>query len=302
MKGHGSIKLAVIMAAMIGAPIMLWAQTSAYQSADGNTSIFLDNAKASLIFNVSDMKFDLGYLHEGSGRSLLYGFDVTGKPSSNVATQVFQKGNSPAAVGGSASIGIHAPFSGPILQQNPKGLLRDDWALLHFTYTRSTFETATTSTAEPQKQRFDGYRLLPAYDALINAPGVSLLLGAAAGLERTNNLNQLKAATIITPLVQSATGISPFEVEQQTSGYLGNYGRSIGAPIYTDVILIPKALPWVDFDVFTRSNGAHTERYVEGGIGVFLAQPDMPTKVLGGFSLAWKNGTPTLAFVAGWSF
>ena len=46
---------------------MLFAQTSAYQSADGNTSIFLGNAKGSAIFNVSNTQFDLGYLHEGTG-------------------------------------------------------------------------------------------------------------------------------------------------------------------------------------------------------------------------------------------
>lgn len=295
--------IAAMTAAMIGiVPGVLWAQTSAYQSADGNSSIFLNNAKASLIFNVSDTKFDLGYLHEGSGKSLLYGFDATGKPSSNFATQVFQKGSSPPAFGGSASIGIHAPFALPPLQQTPNGHLRDDWALLHFTYTRSTFDTATNSSTEPQKRVFDGYRVLPAYDALLNAPGASLLLGAAAGVERTNNVDQLKTATIVTPLVQSATGIAPFQVTQQTNGYLGNYTKLIAAPIYSDVVWIPKALPWIDLDLFTRSNAAHTDRYIEGGVGLFLAQPDNPTKVLGGFSLGWKNGTPTLAFVAGWSF
>jgi len=275
---------------------------SAYQSADGNTSVFLNNAKASLIFNVSDTKFDLGYLHEGSGRSLTYGFDATGKPASNLTTQIFQKGNTPPALGGSVSLGLHAPFSKPILSQSPNGRLRDDWALLHFTYLQSTFDTATNSTTEPQKRRLEAYRVLPSYNALINAPGASLLLGAAAGVERTSNCDQLKSATIVTPLVQSATGISPFQVTQQTSGYLGSYKQFIGAPIYTDAVWIPKALPWVDFDAFTRWNAAHTDRYIEGGIGIFLAQPDNPTKVLGGFSLAWKNGTPTLGFVAGFAF
>lgn len=301
MNGRSFIALGAI-AVTIGVPGALWAQTSAYQSADGNTSIFLDNAKASLIFNVSDTRFTLGYLHEGSGRSLMYGFEATGKPSSNLTTQVFQKGGSPPALGGSASFGIHSPFAGAILHQSPSRHLRDDWALLHFTYTRSTFSTVANSSTEPQKQHFDGYRLLPVYDALINAPGAGLLLGVAAGIERTNNVAQLKAAAIVTPSLQSAAGISPFEAAQQTSGYVGIYKNLIGAPIYTDAIWIPKALPWIDFDLFTRSNAAHTDRYIEGGVGIFLAQPDNPTKVLGGFSLAWNNGTPTLGFVAGWAF
>jgi hypothetical protein len=48
------------------------------------------------------------------------------------------------------------------------------------------------ASTQPQKQRFDGYQALPAYDALINAPGATMPLGLAAGIERTNNVDQLK--------------------------------------------------------------------------------------------------------------
>jgi len=280
---------------------LLRGQTSAYQSAEGNTSIFLDNAKANMVFNVSDTKFDLGYLHEGAGKSWLYGFDVTGKPSSDFST-IFQKGKTPPAAGGSVSVGRHKPFSKSLDDQTEATHLRDDWALLQFTYTRSIFDTAESATAEPQQQRFDGYRALAAYDALVNAPGASMLLGFATGIERSNNVDQLKQTTVITPLVQSASGIASFEAAQQTPGYVGAYRKYLAAPIYTDAVWIPKALPWIDLDAFTRSNAAAFDRYIEGGIGIFIAKRDNPTQVLGGLSLGWKNGTPTLSFVAGWSF
>jgi hypothetical protein len=288
--------------AVLGLPCLLCAQTSAYQSADGDTSVFLANAKASLIFNVSNTQFDLGYLHEGSGKSWLYGFDATGKPSSDFST-IFQKGKLPPSAGGSAALGYHHPISKDLDRQDKNTRLRDDWALLQLTYTRSSFETAVNSLTEPEKWTFDGYRVLAAYDALVNAPGASLLLGAAAGVQRQNNLDALKPATISTPLAVSAPGIPPFEVTQQaSSGYFGAYRQFMGAPVYTDAVWIPKGLPWLDIDAFTRSDVAHTNRYFEGGVGIFLAKPENPTQVLGGISLGWKNGTPTIGLVAGWSF
>jgi hypothetical protein len=293
------LRSAILAAAACGGA--LWGQTSAYQSSDGNTSIFLNNAKASLIFNVSDAKFDLGYLHEGAGKSWLYGLEATGKPSSDFST-IFQKGKTPPAVGGSASFGRHQPFSKDLTQQTAKDRLRDDWALLQLTYTRSTFDTATTSTSPVQPRRFDGYRALAVYNALVNAPGASMLLGAAAGIQRMNNTDQLTSATILTPLVQSAPGVPAFEAVRETDGYVGIYQKYLAAPVYSDVVWIPKSLPWLDFDAFTRSNTAHFSRYIEGGLGIFLAKPDNPTQVLGGLSLAWKNGTPAIGFVAGWAF
>src|SRR5579872_6884187 len=123
-------------------PGVMLAQTSAYQTADSTTSIFLQNSAANIIYNVSDNKFDIGYLHEGGGHAtLLYGFDFVGKPSSNLSTQIFQTGSTPPSLGGSASIGIHAPFAKDPTDQKPTDRLRDDWALIQFSYTRQSFTT-----------------------------------------------------------------------------------------------------------------------------------------------------------------
>lgn len=307
------MRLAILSAIASSLTAGVWAQTSAYQTADGNTSVFLNNAKASLVFNVSDVKFDAGYLHEGAGtplkngfnpKSLEYGFDLTGKPSSSLENQVFQKGNAPPSFGVLASLGYHSPFA-DLSTQTPKSHLRDDWALVSLSYTRSTFTTVASATTEPVKQSFDGFRILPAYNALINfngAQGAGVILGAAAGVQRTNNVDELKPVTIDTPVLQSGAGLSPFSVVNQTSGYLGAYEKFYAAPIYTDAVVIPKQASWFDFDFFTRFNVAHVDRYEEGGLGVFLARPEEPTKVLGGVSIGWKNGAPTYAVVCGFAF
>lgn len=282
-----------------------WAQTSAYQSADGNTSIFVGNAKASLIFNVSDASFDGGYLHEGAYKSLEYGFDFTGKPSSSLSGQIFQTGSTPPAFGASGSIGRHAIWSKRLKDQTDTTRLRDDWGLIRFTYTKSTFTTVESSSAEPVKQHFNGYRVMPSYNALLSLwgdNGIGLFLGAAAGVQGTNNASQMKQVTITTPVLQSATGIAPYQVVTQTTGYLGTYQTQGWAPVYSDAVLIPKKASWIDLDLFTRSNAAHAGRYVEGGIGVFLAEPKSPTKIQGGVSIAWKNGAPTYAIVGGFAF
>lgn len=289
---------------LLSLPITLFAQNSAYQTADSTTSIFLQNSAANLIFNVSDNKFDIGYLHEGGGHaSLLYGFDFVGKPTSNLSTQIFQTGSTPPSLGGSASIGIHAPFAKAPLDQSPTGALRDDWALVQFTYTRQSFTTVLDANTSPAKQKFDGYKVIAAYNQLLNAPGpASVLWGVAAGVQRSNNIDDLKAVTINTPVLESATGISPFVAVKQSSGYVGEFRKYVGAPIYTDVAFIPKSFSWLSLDLYTRSNLATANRYIQGGVGLFLARPEDPTKVLGGITWGWRNGTPTLSFVAGWTF
>jgi len=284
---------------------VVWGQTSAYQSSDGRTSIFLANAKGNFIFNASDTRFDFGYLHEENGKSWLYGLDLTGKASSDFAN-LFQKGKLPADAGGAVSLGRHHPFSKELGDQGPNDRIRDDWALVQFTYRRSSFLTVGNFASEPQQRNFDAYRVLAVENALVNARGVALLLGIGAGIERSNNLGDLKQVTISTPVIQSAPGIPPFVVTQQKSGYYGNYQQYLGAPVYSDTVLFPKTsnaiLSRLGLDLFTRSDTAPANRSIAGGVGIFLSKRGQPTQVLGGVSLAWRDGTPSIGIVAGFAF
>lgn len=295
-----TLSLALALGLALATPTALHAQTTAYQAADGTSSIYLANAKANLVLNVSNASFNAGYLHEEAGPSWEYGFSFSGKPSSDLTAQIFQTGSSPAAIGGGGSFGHHHIFSPSLANLNPHSPWRDDWAIVNITYTGSTFYTVpNSSTTTTIKQQFNGITILPTYNAFLNAPGVNLLLGLAAGINRTNNVGSLKSVTVNTPVSSSSSGAT---VVQQQSAYLGAYATAIGAPLYSDIVMIPKKLPWIAFDAFTRSNLAAANRYGEGGLGIFLAQPGKPTNVLGGISLGWKNGARTIALVGGWCF
>jgi hypothetical protein len=116
-------------------------------------------------------------------------------------------------------------------------------------------------------------------------------------------VNALDPVTINTPVLQSSAGVSPsFVAVEQGNGYFGDYNAFVGMPIYTDVVIIPKRSSWITLDLFTRSIAANSNRYFEGGVGLFVAKPENPTAVLGGLTVGWKSGVPTWALVAGWSF
>jgi hypothetical protein len=295
-----ALGLLAALALCLAAVPALHAQTAAYQAAGGTSSIYLANAKANLVYNISSTTFDVGYLHEEAGPSWEYGFSFTGKPASDLTTQLFQAGSAPPAIGGGVSFGHHHIFSPSLANLNPSSPWRDDWAIVNVTYTGSSFYTVPNATTTAVvKQQFNGFTVLPTYNAFLNAPGMNVLLGVAAGVNRTSNISSLTSVTVNTPVVQSGSGAA---VVQQQSAYLGAFSTSIGVPLYSDLVLIPKKLPWMAFDAFTRSNLARTNRYGEGGIGLFLAQPGKPTNVLGGISLGWKNGARTIALVGGWCF
>jgi hypothetical protein len=314
----------------------LYCQTSAYQDANGDTSIYIANAKADATFNVSDSKFSVGYLYEPSAVRLanvadlqkalaaatsqterdtlnaqiktlktarnctncIYGAEFSGKPTTDLTNQIFQSSNSPASVTGGGSFGVHGVFAPGIFQQTPNGHLRDDWFLTNATYTRSTFDTVASSSATPVAQHFNGFSLMPTYNALLSIPGFSFLAGVSAGINRTNNSGNLKKVSIDTTEATSGS----VTVVSESDAYLGTYRTSIGAPIYSDFVFIPKTVDWLAFDAFERANVVPTNGYAEGGFGIFFAQPAKPTAVLGGLSVGWKNGDRTVAIVAGWSF
>jgi hypothetical protein len=275
------------------------AQTSAYQSTDSNSSIILNNQAGNVIFNVADTKFTAGFLHEPLGPGVLWGVSLFGKPSANVSSQIFNT-TTQQSVGGTVSAGRHV-----LLSSNPKFHLTDDWWVFQVTYNRTATELVTDADTLPQKRTFDGLKGMLTYNAFTHVEKVTLLFGASAGASKSNNVDQLTPVTVNTPVLQSAAGVTPpFEVDKSSSAYSGGYRTYIGAPIYSDFVVLPhnNRIKWLSLDLFTRSNAAHVNRYVEGGVGLFIAQHEKPTKVLGGITLAWKNGASTLGIVAGWAF
>jgi len=262
-------------ALLLGCSSVLYCQTSAYQDADGTSSIFLANAKASITYNVSDSKFNIGYLYEPAAtkvpdfeaqlaQDLLhiskledkledvkntikdqtelkmktedyqkklddykadadrlraeikanpkshcwtgceFGISLTGKPESDLTGQILQSGKTPADFGGGFLIGRHGIGAKDIFAQGPMDVLRDDWFLVNVTYDRSTFNTVATGATTAVAQHFNGFTILPVYNALLNIPGFSFLGGVGAGVNRTNNTGDLKKVQISTS--QSSSG------------------------------------------------------------------------------------------------
>ena len=139
---------------------------------------------------------------------------------------------------------------------------------------------------------------MPTWNLALQGPGFNYLLGFSSGVSETNNVSNLKKVSIET--TESSNGTT--SIVQSQDAYLGDYSTSVNVPIYSDFVFIPKHLEWLSFDAFERSNVLKTTRFAEGGIGLFLAQPQQATKVLGGLSIGWKDGARTIAIVGGWTF
>lgn len=278
------------------------AQQSAYQDADSHTSIYLLDGNANLTYNVSSSQFTVGLLRMPSGQLPEFswknrgiaGINFSGKPSTSLSNQIFQSGNSPASISGGGVIGFHRWAAPP----KSTGTFADDWFLVNVNYTRSTFSTLTSSSTTATAQHFNGFTIMPTYNFALQPNGVTMLIGASAGVSKTNNSDQLKKVSINTTDSQSGS----VSVVESSDAYMGNYAESYNVPVYFDFVIIPTKLEWISLDAFERANTLKTDGYTEAGFGIFVAQPNKPTKVLGGISLAWKDGKQSIGIVGGWAF
>lgn len=297
------------MRIVIAIAVALWlyigpasAQQSAYQSGDGQTSIYLDQSAATV--NFGDSKVNFSYVNRHSVRKLFWGLEAFAKASSGV-TNLFSSDKPKIPEGGGDFVlGFHNPFN-LSTGASPK-LFVDDWWLVDAGYSRSSFYVSSVPTPiDSAKRSFDRFRTVVAYNALVNG---FFAFGVAAGAERRNNLSDLKQVVFETVLVPSPTGSSN-SITQTQAGFLGNYRQYIAAPIYTDLLfLLPPAKKifnldyQIGIDGFTRSNLAAFNRTADGGVGIFLTQKGAPTKVLGGVSASWNGGKVQVAVVASYIF
>lgn len=306
------------LALFMSTAVPLLAQQSAYQDADGNTSVYFLDGNGNLAFNVSDSKFSLGWVHMPDGNpaesdptsvkvkeKLIGGINFSGKPSTDLTNQIFQSGNSPATIGGGGIVGTHRLFSKTLEQRKKKypnspgdATFKDDWLLLDVNFTKSTFNTVPSTSTTITAQHFNGFSFMPTYNMAFQYTGFNMLIGMSGGVSRINNADQMKKVSV--DITESQSGNT--SIVETKDAYLGNYAESFNVPIYSDFVFIPKHLEWLSFDAFERSNVLKTDQYAEGGFGIFIAQPEKATRVLGGINVGWKNGDRTIGIVGGWSF
>ena len=310
------------------------AQQSAYQDADSNTSVYLMKGNGNLTYNVSDSKFRVALVRipdgnyvKGEGTAawikekVVAGINFSGKPTTDLTNQIFQTGNSPATVGGGGVVGIHglghksaslANFPGTdttvataTVRTPPAGPpqlevweFKDDWFLVNLAFTKSTFNTVAASSTDVVPQHFNGFSVLPTYNAAFAIPKFNFIFGASGGVSRVNNADRLKKVTVSTVQQQSGN----VSIVSSKDAYQGTYAEAYNLPIYSDFIFIPKGFEWLSFDAFERANVLNTDGFAEGGFGIFIAQPKNATKVLGGISVGWKDGDRSIGIVGGWTF
>lgn len=327
----------LVVLCVVSCATVAFCQTSAYQDADGNTSIYIQDSKTSLVYNVSATTFTIGYmteplLYRQQKADLKYKNDLT-NPNTPQATTNEDKSEDDRLsdeLMGSAwkrpQVGIHfsgkpsTDLTGQILQASNSpasvsggaylgvhpmvkgtlhGLSSDNWLTLNANYTRSTFSTVAVGSTSSVAQHFNGFSVMPAWDTLWTfIPKVTLLSGISFGIDHTNNVGDLTKVEINTTQTTSGT----VTVSKQQDAYQGVYSASVGVPIYSDFVIIPTGATWLSIDAFERANVVSSVRYAEGGVGVFIAKPSSPTDVYGGVSAAWKDGKSSISVVAGWTF
>lgn len=277
------------------------AQQSAFQSGNGQTSLYLQGGGAATL-NFGDTKVSVGRYVRFSDRVWLYGYEVFGKASSGTTTLFSSKIKVPEG-GGDFVFGWHQKV-------DPKtpadaASTSDQWALLDLGYSRSAFYVSDTAVSPDKARRyFDRFRAIAAYNKIVGR----FALGVAAGAERRNNLDDLTQVTFETTVIPAPANTTTSIVKTQ-SGFLGAYHEYVAAPIYTDIVyIIPKLTApgfkktSIAIDGFTRSNLAPRNRAADGGLGIFVTKKGAPTKVIGGIAASWNGGKAKVALVASYVF
>lgn len=285
---------------LTAATFAAFGQQSSFQSGDGQTSVYLEDGAAATI-NFTATKASFGYLHRTTNPWFV-GFELYGKASNGITTLVTKKIAVPEG-GADFVFGKHF-----LLSKDPltPSRVADDWFLIDMGYARSYFNLETDPAVTYSKRYFDRYRLIADYNAILPVSTVNVLFGIAAGVERRNNLDSLTQVTFQSAVFATPAGSTTSTVKT-AAGFYGDYRQYVAAPVYTDILMIPTTWPDVlgarlGFDLYTRSDVAAFDRYVEPGLGIFLTKKDAPTKLYGGISAGVKNGKGTVALIAGYAF
>ena len=287
-------------------------QQSAFQSGNGQTSIYLGSGGSAATFNSSDTKVSISYLNRHSEKWRLFGYEAYAKASSGVATLFSSKIKVPEGgadfVFGGHPTGSGAPTSGK--DRPPRGAdadsAKDQWALIDVGYSRSAFYVSDVAQLPDKAKRyFDRFRAVAVWNRKFSD---HFLFGIASGAERRNNLDDLTQITFQTTVLPPPSGATTSVVKTQ-SGFLGSYREYIAAPLYTDMLVVLPAkvtLPGFGYhialDGFTRSDLAATRRSADGGLGVFLTKKGAVTRVVGGLAASWNAGKVRVAFIASYNF
>ncbi|MVN75659.1 hypothetical protein GO988_04900 [Hymenobacter sp. HMF4947] len=340
---HKQLTLVVtglFLAAILAMPVRAaWAQTP-FRTAKSDGSIVL-NTGGLVQASLEEALFRVGYVVNNKDKhaakirqqnntkqvhgGTLYGFEVQGRPSDNLAS-LFSNNRVTAGTQATFSFGVanllsHQPsakeipgiVAGAEADTGPTHLksLDYDWLTLQVTYSRnsSTLYTPTNAYADQFSRKvFDGYGVQLAYNLEFKSNRIPMLLGLAPGIKRVNNINDLdKIQVEETRTITSPDGLTQRTTTVTRSGLRGTYEETTQATLNSDFVFYPFLLAAprkasVAFNVFTRS-ALGDNGYFIPGVGAFVTAPKAPLKVYGGVSIYRdKNKEAAVDIVAGFGF
>ncbi|HEV2800436.1 MAG TPA: hypothetical protein VGW12_08065 [Pyrinomonadaceae bacterium] len=307
------------------------AQT-AFQDASGESSIFIREGGGFSRINVGDKSISLGYLLDRGDDRPYFGLELTGKRAGDFAS-IFDGSVPGNEAKINASIGKRFVFVKPPTAATAGQIIVRrvtlDWLTFQGGYKRSRYKLFNDDPRfanQVRKQNFDGYSATLGYNALIDLSGddddtssgsgtaedsgaadnstpSSMIVGISLGVQRRNNADDLDTVDVEDQIFTSTSGTTERRVLSKQQALRGEYKESTAVPLNADAVLYPGRFQGrIALDFFVRSNLGEGGRNFVPGIGLFYTKKGAPTKVLGGISIAARDGKAQVGLVAGFHF
>lgn len=132
--------------------------------------------------------------------------------------------------------------------------------------------------------------------------GGNKLFGASAGVQRSNNSNDLTEVDV-RDFTSTITNGTTREVGRTRKALRGDFKQATRTFINTDFAWFPSALDSrIGINFFTRSGLTGFEKGFRPGVGLFFSEKGAPTRVIGGVSVSLEKQKPNVALIAGFNF
>jgi hypothetical protein len=298
-----------------------------FRDGEDNGTVLLAKTGGYFQFDVADPSVRFGYLRD-TPSNWVFGFEASGKLTGNKAPLLTQSRVAPDAKVG-FSIGRKYVFANKFDLTDPNvqkqleairqeavdnGLERNDdlGEYLHMMpYDRLTlqlsyaykqyrlFDEAATFDNQVFKKGFHNPSAALTYSGLLTGTN---FLGVSLGVGRSNNSDDLTEVDVRDINTFSADD-TVREVVRTREVLRGDFKQSTSVFLNTDYVWYPrKGFSRIGFDFYTRSVFTGIDKGFRPGLGVFLSEKGSPTKVLGGFTISYDDGKPSMALVVGFSF
>jgi hypothetical protein len=129
------------------------------------------------------------------------------------------------------------------------------------------------------------------------------LIGASAGIERSNNSTDLTEIEVRDFTTETGGGTTR-EAARIRKALRGDFRQHTRTFVNADFVWFPSAFESrVGFNVFARSTVTGENKGIRPGIGLFISEKGSPTRVVGGVSVVMdENGKANVSLTAGYNF